>query len=329
MQISIGGLLKDIVESLDLCRISLRNGQPWNWTNECQRAFDGLKQHFISAPILVNYHPQCQKIIKPDASDLAKGAVLNQLEPDGKWHAVASYSKKFSDAELNYDIHDKEMVEIVDCFKEWRHYLIGQRVVVYSDHRNLEYFSTTKILNRRQARWAEILSDFDFVITYRPGDKNSKADALSRRTDPKLEGGSAPQISMFKPGQLAQIQRDNRLLVQLLSQNATVPTRGTAEAAGYDLYSTEHTVIPPHSRVKVSTEISILVTSGTYGRIAPRSGLAMKHSIDIAAGVLDADYRGPVIVGLVNNSSIPFEVNVGDRIAVSGARDCLSLAYVS
>ena len=187
--------------------------------------------------------------------------------------------------------------------------------MVYTDHRNLEYFNTTKILNRRQARWAEILSDFDFVITYRPWNKNGKADALSRRTDPELEGGSAPQISMFKPGLLAQIQRDNYLLVQLLIQNAKVPTRGTAEAAGYDLYSAEQTVIPPHSRVQVSTEISILVTTGTYGRIAPRSGLAMKHTIDIAAGVLDADYKGPVIVGLVNKPNIPFEVNVGDRIA--------------
>ena len=115
--------------------------------------------------------------------------------------------------------------------------------------------------------------------------------------------------------QLAQIQRDNHLLVLLLSQNARVPTRGTAEAAGSDMYSAEHTVIQPHSRAKVSTEISILVTPGTYGRIAPQSGLAMMHSIDIAAGVLDADLRGPVVVGLVNNSSIPFEVNVRDRIA--------------
>ena len=108
-------------------------------------------------------------------------------------------------------------------------------MVVYTDHRNLEYFNPTKILNRRQARWAEILSDLDFVITYRPGDKNGKADALSCRTDPKLEEGSAPQISMFKPGQLAQIQRDNHLLVQLLSQNARVRSRGTAEAAAYNL----------------------------------------------------------------------------------------------
>ena len=81
---------------------------------------------------------------------------------------MAFYSKKFCDTELKYDIHDKKMVVIIDCFKEWRHYLIGQRVVVYMDDKNLEYFNTTKILNSRQARWAEILSDFDFVITYRP-----------------------------------------------------------------------------------------------------------------------------------------------------------------
>ena len=262
----------------------------------------------------MDYHPQRQKIIETDASYSPKGAVLNQLEPDGKWHPEAFYSKKSSDAELNYDTHDKEMVVIVACFKVWTHYLIGQRVVVYAGHTNLEYFNTTKILNCCQARWAEILSDFDFVITYRPGDKNVKADALSRRTDPELEGGSAPQISMVKPVQLAQIQRDNHLLVQLLSQNARVPIRGTAEAAGYDLYSAEKTVIPPQGRIKVSTEICIVVTKGTYGRIAPQSGLVMKHSIEIAAGVLDTDYSGPVIVGLINNSNIPFEVKVEDRI---------------
>ena len=183
-----------------------KKGQPWNWNQECQTAFDELKGRFISAPILVNNHPERQKIVETDASNLAKGAVLSQLEPDGKYHPIAFYSNKFSDAELNYDIHDKEMVVIVDCLKEWRHFLQGSphRVVVYTDHRNLEYFNSTKSLNPRQARWAEVLSSFDFVISYRPGDKNGKADALSRRTDPELEGGNAPQMSMFKPGQLAQ-----------------------------------------------------------------------------------------------------------------------------
>ena len=88
-------------------------------------------------------------MIENDASDLAKGAVLSQYEDsDKKWYPVAFYSKKFSPAKLNYDIHDKEMVVIVDCFKEWRHMLCGRpnRVVVYTDHRNLEFCRPPKYL---------------------------------------------------------------------------------------------------------------------------------------------------------------------------------------
>ena len=97
-----------------------KKGQVWNWTNECQEAFNKLKVSFTEAPILTHYHPKKPLMIEIDASDLAKGAVLSQYEDsDKKWHPVASYIKKFSPAELNYDIHNKEMVVIVDCFKEW------------------------------------------------------------------------------------------------------------------------------------------------------------------------------------------------------------------
>jgi len=76
--------------------------------------------------------------------------------------------------------------------------------VVFTDHINLEYFNTTKLLNRRQARWAEILSPFNFKIVYYPGEKIGKADTLSRRVDPALEGDREKQdltIRMFKAGQ--------------------------------------------------------------------------------------------------------------------------------
>ena len=94
---------------------------------------------------------------------------------------------------------------------------------------------------------------------------------------------------MFKPGQLAAIERTNQLLVQILGRNVKVPTRGSEFAAGYDLYSAEEITPKAKTRQAVSTEIAILVPSGTYGRIAPRSGLALKHSIDIGAGVVDED----------------------------------------
>jgi len=80
-----------------------------------------------------------------------------------------------------------------------------EQIVVYTNHQNLQYFNTTKLLNRRQARWAEILTEFNFKIIYRPGERNSKADALSRQVDPELEGEGEKQdltIHMFKPGQL-------------------------------------------------------------------------------------------------------------------------------
>ncbi|GAW02978.1 retrotransposon nucleocapsid protein [Lentinula edodes] len=88
-------------------------------------------------------------------------------------------------AELNYDIYDKELLAIVDCFKQWRAYCEGSRhqIQVYSDHNNLQYFSTTKQLTARQARWAELLSGYDFVINYRPGRLGAKPDGLTRRSD--------------------------------------------------------------------------------------------------------------------------------------------------
>ena len=120
---------------------------------------------------------------------------------------------------------------------------------------------------------------------------------------------------MFKPGQLAAVERTNQLLVQILGQNGKVPTRGTEFAAGYDLYSAEEITLNAKTRQAISTAIAILVPSGTYGGIAPRSGLALKHSIDIGAGVVHEDYRGPIKVILINHGKDDFVVKVGDRMA--------------
>jgi dUTP pyrophosphatase len=106
------------------------------------------------------------------------------------------------------------------------------------------------------------------------------------------------------------------LHVKRLDELATIPTRGSERSAGYDLYSNEHCVIPPqHSRALVKTGISIKVPAGHYGRIAPRSGLAVKYGIDVGAGVIDEDYRGEIAVLLFNFGDEPFSVKPGDRIA--------------
>jgi len=92
-------------------------------------------------------------------------------------------SRVFSIAELNYDVHDKELLAIVKSFKKWQHYLerVTDPVEVYTDHRNLTYFSETKMLFQHLARWSEFLSQFNFVIKFWPGRLGKKPDALTRR----------------------------------------------------------------------------------------------------------------------------------------------------
>ncbi|KAK1366400.1 Deoxyuridine 5'-triphosphate nucleotidohydrolase [Heracleum sosnowskyi] len=104
------------------------------------------------------------------------------------------------------------------------------------------------------------------------------------------------------------------LRVKKLSDKAVIPSRGSPLSAGYDLSSAKETVIPARGKALVPTDLSIAIPEGTYGRIAPRSGLTWKHSIDVGAGVIDGDYRGPVGVILFNHSDVEFQVNVGDRI---------------
>ena len=104
--------------------------------------------------------------------------------------------------------------------------------------------------------------------------------------------------------------------VKKLSENATIPTQGTNFAAGYDLYAAEDAVVVCGTRKLIKTNISMEITPGYYGRIAPRSGLAYKSGIDVLAGVIDSDYRGDIGVILYNtDQNIDFTVKKGDRIA--------------
>nr|CAD7586745.1 unnamed protein product [Timema genevievae] len=100
-----------------------------------------------------------------------------------------------------------------------------------------------------------------------------------------------------------------------LTENALSPIKGSAKAAGYDLRSAYDLTVPARGKELVRTDIQIELPAGCYGRVAPRSGLALKHHIDVGAGVIDEDYRGNVGVLLFNHSDHPFEVKRGDRIA--------------
>jgi RNase H-like domain found in reverse transcriptase/Reverse transcriptase (RNA-dependent DNA polymerase)/Integrase zinc binding domain/Chromo (CHRromatin Organisation MOdifier) domain/Retroviral aspartyl protease len=166
-----------------------RKDTPFNWDDKPREAFEELKSRVTSEPILMMPDPSKPFEAETDASDGALGGQLGQRDDEGRLHPVAFFSKKLSGPELNYPIHDKELMAIIEAFKEWKHYLSGttHQVKVYTDHKNLTYFTTTKELNKRQTRWSEFLSEFNFQIVYRKGSENGRADALSRRSDHMTE----------------------------------------------------------------------------------------------------------------------------------------------
>ncbi|KAM4602559.1 deoxyuridine 5'-triphosphate nucleotidohydrolase, mitochondrial [Polymixia lowei] len=133
------------------------------------------------------------------------------------------------------------------------------------------------------------------------------------------QGKEVTDASAVSPPKRTKIEKpeDIRPVLKFakLSEYATTPTRGSAKAAGYDLYSAYDYSIGPMDKAIVKTDIQIAVPSGYYGRVAPRSGLAAKHFIDVGAGVVDEDYRGNVGVVLFNFSKETFEVKKGDRVA--------------
>ena len=165
-----------------------KRGQ-FTWTDDAAQAFRALKTAFQEAPLLGHFDPSKPIRVDTDASMYAIAGVLLQpcgesADHKGQYRPVAYYSRKLIPAEVRYDIHDQELLALVDSFKHWRHYLEGSQfpIQAVTDHNNLRYFMTTKVLSRRQARYAEFLSSFDFEICYRPG-KSNPADGPSRRPD--------------------------------------------------------------------------------------------------------------------------------------------------
>lgn len=159
------------------------NSTTLSWSPEALQAFRELKHCFTTAPILHHPDPSRTFIVEVDASSTGIGAVLSQRhEPSNKMFPCAYFSRKLSAAERNYDVGNRELLATKAAMEEWRHWLEGaqQPFIVLTDHKKLEYLKSAKRLNPRQARWALFFTCFHFTVTYRPGSKNTKADALSR-----------------------------------------------------------------------------------------------------------------------------------------------------
>jgi hypothetical protein len=170
------------------------------WDTTYTDSFAALKHAFTTAPILHHFDYDHEAVIETDASDYVSVGILSQYNDEGILHPVAFVSKKHSPAECNYEIYDKELMAIVRAFEEWRPELEGvsHPIKVLSDHKNLEYFMTTKLLNRRQTCWAEYLSRFNFKIVYSPGKAGAKPDSLTHRSGDLPQGGDDRIVEQHK-----------------------------------------------------------------------------------------------------------------------------------
>ncbi|RYN98817.1 hypothetical protein AA0121_g13479 [Alternaria tenuissima] len=152
------------------------------WGDDEQKAFDKLKEVFITEPNLAAFDPERDTVLECDSSGYAVGGVLSQYDDEGILRPCAFFSRKNNAHECNYEIHDKELLAVIRCLEEWDAELRSVKSFkVITDHKNLEYFMKPKLLSERQVRWAALLSRYNMEMLYRPGKENVRADALSRR----------------------------------------------------------------------------------------------------------------------------------------------------
>ncbi|KAL0301589.1 UNVERIFIED_CONTAM: Retrovirus-related Pol polyprotein from transposon.6 [Sesamum radiatum] len=156
----------------------LKKTETWDWTPQCQVAFDNLKRTMVTDPVLALPDMSKPFTVETDGSDFALGEVLMQYG-----HPVAFESRKLKNVERRYSVHEKELLAVINYLRLCRHYYLGSPFVVETDNTAVSYLMTQPKLTSRQARWQELLMEFHFVLEYRAGSSNHVADALSRRAD--------------------------------------------------------------------------------------------------------------------------------------------------
>ena len=172
---------------------------PFEWTTECQMAFEQLKEKITMAPALCMLNNEDPFHIKTDGSGIGIGAILSQQQGN-RWHPIAFISHSLNDVEWNYHTTDLEMAAIIFALKEWCQYLLDAKhpFMILTDHKNLEYFTKPQDLSRQQACWNQILQEYHYIIQHCPG-KTNPANPLSWRPDFEKGVKDNTQIQILFP----------------------------------------------------------------------------------------------------------------------------------
>ncbi|KAJ9536428.1 hypothetical protein OSB04_un000386 [Centaurea solstitialis] len=170
-----------------------------------EEAFQLLKHKLCNAPILALPEGTDNFVVYCDASHQGLGCVLMQNKK-----VIAYASRQLKVHEKNYTTHDLELGAVVFALKIWRHYLYGTKCTIYTDHKSLQHILDQKMLNMRQRRWVELLSDYDCEVKYHPGKANVVADALSRkeRVKPTRTRAMGVIVQTSPKSQILEAQRE-------------------------------------------------------------------------------------------------------------------------
>ena len=177
--------IKDFVKLTVLLHVLVRKEKKWRWRKEQEKVFKKLKEIFTTEPVLAIPDLDKEMQVEADASDYATWRVLSTKCENRKQRLVAFISKSLNTIEQNYEIHDKEILAVIQCLEVWKYYLERTKIEfkVWTDHKNLQYFMTSQKLNWRQAQWTLYLLCFNFTLKHIPGKSIGKADRLSQRAD--------------------------------------------------------------------------------------------------------------------------------------------------
>jgi len=181
-----------------------KKGARFDWTPQCQSAFEQLKRCLTSADVLALPTDEGTFILDCDASDNAVGAVLSQVQ-NGEERPIFYASQLYDKHQRNYNVTRKELLAVITFVRKFRQYLLGKPFLIRSDHAALQWLKRTAEPIGQQARWLEILEEFDYTIEHRPGSKHGNADALSRiyasHTTPPTNGDPTcwPQLQQQDP----------------------------------------------------------------------------------------------------------------------------------
>lgn len=177
-----------------------RKGIAFVWGKPQEEAFQTLKDLFSKKPLLMQADPEKPFFLETDASAVATGAVLRQLDSDGQLRPIGYISQALNPTQRNWQIYDRELYAIIRALQTWRHYLLGSPhvVTIHCDHKNLTYWRQPQRLTPRQARWQNELSRYNYKIQAVPGRHMIQSDALSRRSDHfKTEGELNADVTLL------------------------------------------------------------------------------------------------------------------------------------